>query len=130
MPQHFTLLPGGQPYERNLAVSAYPETLIHDVDVAVSTTLQLIGGGQFEVFLKAPGVGSFIKLKDEADTGIPTVWDDETAPPTELLQAFDGTSSTGPWILRIENTGPNVFEGDLARFDVRLHHESQPPCVP
>ena len=57
------------------------------------------------------------------------IWDDETFPPVDDLGNFDGSDSTGPWILRIQNTGNVALSGELERFEIRLHHDSQPPCV-
>jgi len=57
------------------------------------------------------------------------VWDDETEAPYQPLNTLDFTSSTGPWILRIVNTGTETLGGKLERFDVRLHHEDQQSCV-
>jgi hypothetical protein len=128
LPETFNLAPAGDPYEETLAVGGYPETAIYDVDVAVKVKITTATVPSYEVWLKAPAANDFILLK-QRDLSIPTVWDDETAPPFDDLSAFDGSSSTGPWILRTVNTGTETLGGKLQRFDVRLHHEDQQSCV-
>jgi hypothetical protein len=125
-------LPSGQAHSQELIVAPTGGTIVRDVDMIVTLGDSFGGGGPgrpFEVWLVSPN-GTEALLRPE-DKPFQTVYDDETSlPPGEPMARFDGLLSPGTWTLRIVNKAPGTWTFDLNRFEVRLHHDLAPPCVP
>ena len=130
VPLPFDIAPG-EIDDTTLSVLSAPDPM-EDVDVAV----RFEGWDphfehKIKLSLVDPG-GLTVVLKDFSHS-FQEIYDDDTAPaPGGDLTLFEGRSSSGVWTLLVESdiSATQNFQADLARLEIRLHHEDAPACVP